>query len=268
MNNPFKKLSFWTVDAFTSQPFSGNPAAVILVADFPLDSICQKLAAEMNLSETAFLKPLDQDHYHIRWFTPTVEVKLCGHATLASAHILFENEYTTGNRITLESLSGPLFVKKSGKNIILDFPLQKTGDAFSSLALEQTFKGIPILNAVKAYDDIIVELTDFDAIRSLQLDFTKVMEIECRGLIVTAKGNEPYDFISRFFAPRVGVLEDPVTGSAHCKLADYWHKKLGKSEFLAYQASSRGGIIELKIENDRVFLSGTAITMVNGEIRI
>lgn len=261
-------MKIWTVDAFTDKPFAGNPAAVTIVEDFPTDDRCQKLAAEMNLSETAFLKPLGTDHFHIRWFTPEVEIKLCGHATLASAHLLFEEKRIKGNTITFDSLSGPLFVKKEGTDIVLDFPLQRTGEALPLHPFEEMFAQDTILNVVQAYDDVIVELKDETLVRKLSLDPIKVKNIECRALIVTAKGNAPYDFVSRMFAHRVGINEDPVCGSAHCKLPDYWQKKLKKTTFLAYQASSRGGVLDVSIFGDRVHLKGQAITIMEGKLRV
>lgn len=261
-----KNLTIWTVDAFTNQPFSGNPAAVVIVKDFPSDEICQNIATEMNLSETVFLKALGLDHFHIRWFTPTVEVDLCGHATLAAAHILFTEGEVVGQNIAFDSLSGSLFVTRSDAKITLNFPLQPVSGLFSSSELYELFNPTTIVQAVRAHDDVIVELTDEQTVRNLVLDTAIVNRINCRGLIVTAKGSHPYDIVSRFFAPRVGVPEDPVTGSAHCKLADYWQKKLGKTELQAYQASSRGGIILIKIDGYRVYLTGTAITMMKGQL--
>lgn len=258
-------MKIWTVDAFTDKPFAGNPAAVTIVKDFPSDDLCQKIAAEMNLSETAFLKPLGPDHFHIRWFTPEVEVKLCGHATLASAHILFEEGVVKSNTIVFDSLSDPLFVKREQNEIILDFPLQQTGEALPLSLFKDLFALDTIVNAVQAYDDVIVELMDEILVRELKLDSSKVKEIECRALIVTTKGNPPYDFVSRMFAPRLGISEDPVCGSAHCKLPDYWQKKLGKDEFLAYQASARGGVLGVSIVGNRVHLRGQAVTMMEGQ---
>jgi PhzF family phenazine biosynthesis protein len=259
-------MKIWIVDAFTDKPFHGNPAAVTVVKGFPNDEMCQKIAAEMNLSETAFIKPLGIDHFHLRWFTPLVEVELCGHATLASSHILFQEKMIKGNTITFDSLSGPLFVKRDASDIILDFPLQKTG---KTLVVDQ-FKvllGIEsIINVVQAYDDVIVEISDEKTLRDLKLASSSVKKIDCRGLIITAKGNPPYDFVSRFFAPCEGIDEDPVTGSAHCKLADYWQQKLGKNEFLAYQASVRGGTLGVQIIGDRVHLKGQAVTMMEGTL--
>ncbi|MDI9634407.1 PhzF family phenazine biosynthesis protein [Geitlerinema splendidum] len=261
-------MKIWTVDAFTDKPFTGNPAAVTIVDTIPSDELCQKIAAEMNLSETAFIKPLRPDHFHIRWFTPEVEVKLCGHATLASSHILFKQGIVKGNQITFNSLSGPLFVTKEGKDIVLDFPLQKTGEVLPLHIFEKLFKRDVIVNAVKADEEVIVELVDETLVRELKLDPSCIKALDCRTLIVTAKGKPPYDCVSRVYAPREGINEDPVTGSAHCKLADYWQQKLGKSEFLAYQASPRGGILGLQIVGSRVHLRGQAVIILEGTLKI
>lgn len=261
-------MKIWTVDAFTDEPFGGNPAALMIVDEFLSDDYCQKIAAEMNLSETAFIKGLGDDNFHIRWFTPSVEVKLCGHATLASAHILFQEGIVKGDRITFESLSGPLFVQKESNEIILDFPLLNVGEPLPFHLFKNLFDSDVIVSANQAFDDVIVELTDEKLIRKLNLHPVKVNEIDCLSLIVTAKGSLPYDFVSRVFAPRDGIDEDPVTGSAHCKLADYWQKKLKKKEFLAYQASHRGGTLGVKIVGDRVHLKGKAITMLKGELNM
>ena len=256
-------MKIWIVDAFTDKPFAGNPAAVTIVDEFPSFEKCQKIATEINLSETAFVKSLGADYFHIRWFTPEVEVKLCGHATLASAHILFQEGIVKGNKISFDSLSGSLFVKKEKSEIILDFPLQKTGERLPSDLFKDLF-----VQAVQAYDDVIVELSDENLVRKLTLDFAKVKEIDCRALLVTAKGNTPYDFVSRMFAPKIGINEDPVCGSAHCKLPDYWQKKLGKSEFFAYQASPRGGSLGVQIIGDRVHLKGHAVTILEGTLKV
>ena len=257
-------MKIWTVDAFTNKTYAGNPAAVVIVDEFPSDKICKLIAAEMNLSETAFVKPLDNNHFHIRWFTPKVEVKLCGHATLASSHILHQEKLITGNEILFESLSGPLRVYVSSPNYTLDFPLQKTGRQIESAAIKECFG--EIIGAVEAYDCIIIELATEAELRSYIPQIDKLEKIDCRGIIVTTKGTGEYDFISRFFAPKVGVNEDPVTGSAHCKLAHYWQKKLNKSDFKAYQASSRGGEIQISVVGDRVHLTGQAVTMLKGEL--
>lgn len=258
-------MKIWIVDAFASKPYTGNPAAVMVVPEFPEDAVCQKIAQEINLSETAFVKSLPDGTFHIRWFTPTTEVKLCGHATLASAHILFQEKLVSGNGVNLTCLSGPLSVTRDAEFLTLNFPLQQTG---ASLPIEPFKEQIclhdSVVAVVQAYDDVIVELETPESVRQLVLDESNVLKVDCRGLIVTAKGDGPYDFISRFFAPRVGVNEDPVTGSAHCKLAHYWQKKLNKDAFFAYQASTRGGEIRINIDHDRVLLTGQAITIMQG----
>ncbi|MDA0911667.1 MAG: PhzF family phenazine biosynthesis isomerase [Proteobacteria bacterium] len=257
-------MKFWTVNAFAHKPYAGNPAAVILVDNFPDDVVCQNIAAEINLSETAFVKPLTKGRFHIRWFTPAVEVKLCGHATLAAAHVLHENNLFHMDSIVFQSLSGELTVNKhEGKCYILNFPLQVTQQIDKSL-FTASFPQVTVCEVAQAYDDIIVELEDDEAVRSFNPDFSLLAQINCRGIIVTAKGAKSYDFVSRFFGPRVGVNEDPVTGSAHCKLAHYWMMRLKKTRFQAYQASSRGGEISIEVGGDRVLLGGQAILMSEG----
>lgn len=259
-------MKIWTVDAFTSKLFSGNPAAVMIMDEFPSDETCQKIATEMNLSETAFVKPLGSHCFHLRWFTPAVEVKLCGHATLAAAHILFQENVVQANVvIQFESLSGSLFVSNTPKGLSLNFPVQKTGPALDKKFFEEILS-VKIVTAEKAYDDLIIEIESEKQLRTLQINFDKISKLNCRGLIVTAKSEGPYDFVSRFFAPRVGVNEDPVTGSAHCKLVDYWQKRLHKNHFFAYQASSRGGELWLEIKDDRVSIIGNAVTVIEGHI--
>jgi PhzF family phenazine biosynthesis protein len=260
-------MKVWTVDAFANQIFSGNPAAVIPVEEFPLDEVCQKIAAEFNLSETAFVKPIGGSRFHLRWFTPKVEIKLCGHATLATAHVIFQEHLTTGELIEFDSLSGILKVRKSGDKLTLDFPLQSTGAVLERQAIQQMI-GTEVKNVVQACDDIIVELPNENEVRKLDIPASSWAQLECRGVIVTAKGSGDYDFVSRFFAPRVGVDEDPVTGSAHCKLAHYWKEKLGKNQFTACQASRRGGVIEINVVSDRVLLTGSAVTVIRGDLQI
>jgi len=261
-------MKIYTVDAFVdpNKSFSGNPAAVMPVDDFPSDEMCQNIAKEMNLSETAFVKQLTLDHFHIRWFTPAVEVKLCGHATLATAHILYEEGLTHAARISFESKSGLLTVVKNQNEFTLDFPLQPTGQVLDKITFEKILN-TEIITATQALDDVLIELPSEMYLRNFKPNFEKIVNIDCRGLILTARADEDsqYDFVSRFFGPRVGVPEDPVTGSAHCKLADYWHKKLGKTEFVAYQASPRGGEIKLAVEQNRVKLKGRALTVIQGK---
>jgi len=258
-------MKIWTVDAFASEPYKGNPAAVIVVADFPEEERCKKIAAEINLSETAFVKPLHNGTFHIRWFTPVVEVKLCGHGTLAAAHILFQEKFTTGHTVSFTSLSGSLSVIKEAEDLTLNFPLQKTGANLpAEIFIEQLHLNLPVVAAVQANDDIILELENSKVLRQLVLDPKDILTLDCRDLIITAKGDGLYDFISRVFAPSQGIDEDPVTGSAHCKLAYYWQQKLNKDSFIAYQASKRGGEIHIAIQQDRVLLKGKAQTVMEG----
>ena len=252
-------MDVWTVTAFADQPSSGNIAAVAIVDEFPSDEACLKVAAAMNFSETAFLKNLHQNHFHIRWFTPKVEVKLCGHATLASAHLLHQEKLVTEESIVFESLSGLLTVCSSFENYILDFPLQKIEEQVDLSLIKHDFG--EVINAARACDDIIIELSSEEQVRNYIPDFSKIEKINYRAVILTAKGSSPYDFVSRFFAPRVGINEDAVTGSAHCKLADYYRQRLNKLEFTAYQASSRGGEMRISIVGDRVYLKGQALVL-------
>lgn len=258
-------MKIWLIDAFTNKPFTGNPAAVILVEDFPAEAICLSLSQELNLSETVFVKLIEENHYHIRWFTPKVEVTLCGHGTLAAAHMLFCEKYCDiAKPIFFASLSGMLKVGHlSSHKYSMDFPLQETGpklplQAFQALRLQP-------LCAVQADDVAIVEVSE-EALRQFQPDSASIQKLPYRALVLTAKSSMPYDFQSRFFSPKSGVLEDPVTGSAHCKLAHYWQQKMGKNTFHAFQASSRGGEIFLQIHDKRVSLIGEAVTIFEGVI--
>lgn len=258
-------MKIWTVDAFASLPYTGNPAAVTIVDEFPQDDICIKIAAEMNLSETAFIKPLKEDKFHIRWFTPIVEIKLCGHGTLAAAHVLFQERLISKDTITFTSLSGPLYVKKDEDALTLNFPLQETGQNLSPESfIEQLDLSETVVAAVQALDDVILELENPHELRQLILDPKDILKLDCRDLIITSKGDGSYDFISRVFAPSQGIDEDPVTGSAHCKLAHYWQQKLKKDSLFAYQASARGGELHLTIQGDRVLIKGRAITIMEG----
>ena len=220
----------------------------------------------ISLSETAFVKPLpEKNHFHIKWFTPLVEVKLCGHATLAASHILIQENYVNDSIFQFDSLSGVLKIKKEQEYIVLDFPLQKTGDKLDIKHFQEAFElNEEIIEAVQAYDDVLIRVSDENVLKNLKPNFSKLMKVEARGIIVTAKSNT-YDFVSRFFAPKVGVNEDPVTGSAHCKLAHYWSIQLGKNELSAYQASFRGGIIDLNIQGERVLLKGKAVSILEGQ---
>jgi PhzF family phenazine biosynthesis protein len=262
----YTKIKIWTVDSFANKPFSGNPAAVTIVEEFPADAVCQKIAAEMALSETAFVKPM-KDEFHIRWFTPAVEIALCGHATLAAAHILIEEKITDANSIQFASLSGILVANKIESSIVLDFPLQKTGPNIEIESLKNLF-GDKIVHAEKAYDDLLIEFDSEHSVRNFKVNQAQISALDFRGVIITAKSEGQYDFVSRFFGSKCGVGEDPVTGSAHCKLADYWGRKFDKTKMFAYQASARGGEISIEIKGERVYLTGKAITILRGELAI
>jgi PhzF family phenazine biosynthesis protein len=259
-------IPIYQVDAFTDKPFAGNPAAVCILSAPADEKWMQDVAREMNLSETAFICREDNG-FRLRWFTPAVEVDLCGHATLATAHILWE----TGR---LEPVAQARFFTKSGllkaarsRSLIeLDFPAKPEESADPLPGMAEAL-GTSFRYVCKNKFDYLVEVDSEDIVRNLKPDFSKLLQIQARGVIVTSKAiKEPFDFVSRFFAPRVGVNEDPVTGSAHCFLGPYWAKRLGKKSFLAYQASQRGGEIRVRLEGDRVFLGGQAVTIFRGEL--
>ncbi|MHC4933682.1 MAG: PhzF family phenazine biosynthesis protein [Planctomycetota bacterium] len=247
------------VDAFTSEPFRGNPAAVCILSEPRQDAWMQAVAAEMNLSETAFLLR-EGDGWRLRWFTPTVEVDLCGHATLASAHVLLEQD----GEVRFLTKSGTLSARRSGGWIELDFPSLPAEPATEPVGLVEALGAVPVCVG-KSRFDFIVELESEEAVRALRVDVARLRKVEARGVIVTSRGRE-YDFVSRFFAPRAGVDEDPVTGSAHCCLAPYWSELLGKTEMTGYQASARGGVVQVRLSGDRVILRGQAVTVLRGEL--
>jgi predicted PhzF superfamily epimerase YddE/YHI9 len=259
-------VPIYVVDAFTDRPFSGNPAAVCLPPAWPADSWLQQVAAEMNLSETAFVVPND-DRFDLRWFTPHVEVDLCGHATLASAYVLWHAGRAPRERpIAFHTRSGTLTAAGRGDAIELDFPLQAAGEVappaglLEALGTSATFVG-------KSTFDYLVEVESESALRALSPDFRALSSVPVRGVIVTARSErDEFDFVSRFFAPASGIDEDPVTGSAHCVLASHWRERTGKSEFRAYQASRRGGSIGVRIEGRRVLLTGRAVLVVEGQL--
>jgi len=254
------------VDAFTSTPFSGNPAAVCILPDTRSDRWMQDVAREMNLSETAFLvrRP---DGYDLRWFTPAVEVDLCGHATLASAHILWEEGHlSTDSTARFHTRSGLLTASRDGDWILLNFPAKPTAPADAPPGLLASL-GTDAVYVGRSQFDILVEVPVEETVRRLNPDFSQLKKIPVRGVIVTSRSSTPiYDFVSRFFAPASGIDEDPVTGSAHCSLGPYWREILGKDPLLAYQASSRGGVVRVSCEGSRVHLGGQAVTVMRGEL--
>lgn len=256
----------YQVDAFATQVFKGNPAAICPLNDWLEDAILQAIAEENNLSETAFFVPNGRA-FELRWFTPVSEVKLCGHATLATAHVIFEElGYTgTGSTITFKTLSGDLLVSKQGSLLQMDFPATQPVACEVSETLVKGLGVRPI--EVLAADDYIAVFDSEAVIRSIKPSYELLEQLDLRGVIITAPSDE-VDFVSRFFAPKLGVKEDPVTGSAHCELAPYWANKMGKTTLIAKQISKRGGTIGCEIVGNRVFLSGSAITFMKAEIYI
>ena len=258
------------IDAFTAEPFRGNPAAVCILERERPDAWMQNVAAEMNLAETAFVRRLTDDAWSLRWFTPSVEVDLCGHATLATAHALWEESLLAKDVPALfDTRSGRLTATRQGQWIELDFPSTPAAEAEIPADL---LPALGIDDAVfvgRSRFDYFVEISAAESVRRLRPDFRRLREIQTRGVIVTSVADDPqFDFISRFFAPASGIDEDPVTGSSHCALAPYWSEKLGRNELNAYQASSRGGVLRLRLESDRVKIGGQAVTTLRGELTV
>ena len=261
-------MKIFQVDAFASAPFTGNPAAVCLLENSIDDRLMQDIAVEMNLSETAFLLATS-DGYSLRWFTPAYEVDLCGHATLASAHVLWEQGLLAVDQVAhFYSRSGLLKASKKNDGVELDFPAQPPAHADVPSVLLRSLQIDPIYAGYNESDYVVV-VENAETIKALSPDFALMKQVDMRGCIATAATPEgPYDFISRFFAPGAGINEDPVTGSAHCCLGPYWSEKLGKSTLKAYQASPRGGELTVQVQNDRVFLTGNAVTVMEGVLRV
>jgi len=254
----------YQIDAFTDTIFSGNPAAVCPLDNWLSDDILQKIAAENNLAETAFYVK-ENNPYHIRWFTPTVEVDLCGHATLAAAFVLFNHENHADNIIEFYSpRSGELTVSKNGNLLTLNFPVDTIEEVEISETLNNCFNIKPTV-ALKGKTDYLLLFKNEDEIKNLIPNLNMISQLNARGVIVSAQGNN-VDFVSRFFAPQAGINEDPVTGSAHTSLTPYWCKQLGKTELTAIQLSERKGYLQCKLLNDRVEMSGQAKLYLIGEI--
>ena len=257
------------VDAFTNKAFGGNPAAVCVLPSAPSDDWMRNIAREMNLSETAFLTPHDGG-YRLRWFTPAVEVDLCGHATVASAHVLWQDGHLKpGEQARFHTRSGLLLADQRGEWIELDFPAKIV------TAAEPPAELLPALGIEKAAFvgknafDYLVEVDSEETVRQMSPDHSTLRKIPVRGIIVTARstGGE-FDFVSRFFAPGSGIDEDPVTGSAHVALGPYWSERLGKTEFVAFQASERGGVVRVRLQGDRVLLGGQAVTVMTADLLV
>jgi len=261
------RTAIYQVDAFAKRPFSGNPAGVCLLREPADEEWMQSVAIEMNVAETAFVVQRADGDMDLRWFTPAVEVELCGHATLATSHILWETGVLkTGETARYHTRSGLLAAQQHDGLIQLDFPANPphpvappTG-LLEALGLEATCVG-------QTRFDYLVEARSESVIRSIAPDFRRLRQLGVRGAIVTARSDDPaFDFVSRFFAPGAGIDEDPVTGSAHCALAPYWAAKLGKKEMTGFQASKRGGVVRVMHDGERVKLAGHAVTVLRGEL--
>jgi len=259
-------LRITQVDAFTDTPFAGNPAAVCLLQAPRDEGWMQSVAREMNLSETAFVVRT-ADGYDLRWFTPSLEVALCGHATLASAHVLWEDGHLPSARqARFHTKSGLLTGDRVGEWIELDFPAKREEPAPAPAGLAEAL-GVTPKYVGKNQFDYLVEVDGEVTVRRLTPNHAMLATLPVRGVIVTSRADSAgYDFVSRFFAPGSGVPEDPVTGSAHCALGPYWQSRLGKSDFVAYQASPRGGVVRVRVAGDRVTLGGKAVTVLRGEL--
>jgi len=260
------EFKMYQVDAFASALFSGNPAAVVILESPLSDDLMQSIALENNLSETAFIN-INESPIPIRWFTPTLEVDLCGHATMASAKIIFEHfPDIAGSEISFSSKSGILKVSKNAENICLNFPVDdpepQKMDAFFAEALGES----PI-EILRGTDDFLAVFNTEQQIQAMKPDFTKLAKINSRGVVISAPGND-VDFVSRCFFPQTGVDEDPVTGSAHTMLIPYWAKQLDKIQFKAHQLSARGGVLDCNLINDRVLISGKSVIYFEGMISI
>lgn len=256
------ELAFHQVDAFSDRPFSGNPAMVYRLEAWLSDELMQNIAAEHNLAETAFVVREAQG-WHIRWFTPTTEVPLCGHATLASAHVLFELYEEPVERLDFISRSGPLRVTREGGRLWLDFPMIAPSVVAANPLIAAALGVQPV--EVLGSNELFVVLESEQAVRDCQPDMVALAQLPWLGAIVTARGSQ-HDFVSRYFAPAIGINEDPVTGSTHCLLIPYWAQQLDKTSLTAYQCSARGGELFCRLEGDRVKIGGTATLVASGTL--
>ena len=259
------KIPYYQVDAFTSSVFSGNPAGVCLLDKWPNDSILQSIATENNLSETAFIVK-NEKGYDIRWFTPKIEVDLCGHATLASAFVVFKYVDSSLVSVQFESKSGLLIVNRENDLLSMDFPSRKPSPCTVPQELIDGIGAEP-LEVLRSHRDYLAVFTSEEQIKSIQPNMEQLLKLDCLGIIVTAQGTGS-DFVSRVFAPRAGISEDPVTGSTHSTLIPYWAKRLRKSDLHAFQLSKRGGELYCKDKGDRVIIAGHAVTYLEGTISI
>ena len=260
------RTRIFQVDAFASRRFEGNPAAVMPLDEFLSDKMLQAIAAENNLAETAFLVR-DGADYRLRWFTPAIEVPLCGHATLASAAVVMERLDEERNTVVFHTLSGPLTVNRTNTGYVMDFPARPSEPISNVNGLADALGVVPVEVVANAFNYMALVESE-QILRALVPDMAAVARIDRPGVIVTSPGNGAYDFFSRYFAPAKGIPEDPVTGAAHCMLAPYWAARLGRTEFRAYQASKRGGEIVCRLNGERVELEGTCVFYLEGEVEI
>jgi PhzF family phenazine biosynthesis protein len=256
------QLDFYQVDAFSQTAFAGNPAMVYRLDAWLSDGLMQQIAAEHNLSESVFVVR-EADGWRIRWFTPITEVPLCGHATLAAAHVLFNVFNEPGSQLAFIGQTGPLSVSREGGRLVLDFPALRAQPQAASAELE-TALGVSVV-AVLAADKLLAVLDSEQAVRACRPDFSALAKLPWQGVIITAAGAQ-YDFVSRFFAPAAGIDEDPVTGSAHCSLIPYWAERLHKNQLTAYQCSTRGGELHCRLEGARVKIAGYAHLVASGKL--
>jgi PhzF family phenazine biosynthesis protein len=260
------RTPIYQVDAFATQRFAGNPAAVMPFQSFPSDAVMQALAMENNLSETAFLVKEGED-YRLRWFTPGLEVPLCGHGTLASAAVVLERLEPKRNQVVFHTKSGALTVRRSGKGYVMDFPARLSEQCEAPQGLAGALGAAVKEVWINSFNYMAV-LDSAKTVRELAPDMTAVARIDRPGVIVTAAGDEGFDFVSRYFAPQKGIPEDPVTGAAHCMLTPYWAKRLGKTSFRAFQASQRGGEVLCRLAAERVELEGSCVFYMEGAVEI
>jgi PhzF family phenazine biosynthesis protein len=260
------RVPIFQVDAFTRRRFAGNPAAVVVLEQFLDDPLLQAIAAENNLAETAFLVP-DGDDYALRWFTPAVEVPLCGHATLASAAVVMERLEPGRTSVIFGSASGPLPVRREQGDYVLDFPARPSRTIAAPDGLAEALGAEPAEVAENEFNYLAI-FDSAEVVRSLTPDMGMVARIDRPGVIVTAPGDEDFDFVSRYFAPAKGIPEDPVTGAAHCMLTPYWAQRTGRDSFRAFQASRRGGEVLCRLKGDRVELQGGCVFYLEGEIEL
>lgn len=260
------RTSIFQVDAFTTRRFAGNPAAVVPLDRFLADAVLQEIAAENNLAETAFLVPEGGD-YRLRWFTPAVEVPLCGHATLASAAVVMERLEPDRRTVVFHTASGPLTVRRADSRYVMDFPARPSRPVAAPPGLVEALGAVPVEVVADAFNYLAL-LESAQAVRELSPDVAAIARLDRSGLIVTAAGDDGHDFVSRYFAPAKGIAEDPVTGGAHCALAPYWAPRLGRTAFRAYQASRRGGEIVCRLAGERVELEGSCVFYLEGRVEI